>query len=212
MKISDKTEKLKRAIEEVIKGTANTPLLVLRWCRITYPKLALLAISIVVAYYIFTIPKFSLFLDSLDGMGYIGVFIAGLLFSFGFTTPFAIGLFATLNPENIPLASLIGGIGALISDIIIFRLIKLSFMDEFKRLQKTSPFKMLTHAVENNLAKKIRIYGLYVLAGFIIASPLPDEIAISMFAGITTIEVKRLALISFIMNTLGIMLILFITL
>ena len=211
MKIGDKTEKLKRAIEEVIKDTANTPLSVLRWCRITYPKLALLIISIVVAYYFFTIPKFSLFLVSLDSLGYLSVFIAGLLFSFGFTTPFAIGLFATLNPSNIILASLIGGIGALISDIIIFRLIRLSFMDEFERLQKTSPFRMITHAIENNLARKIRIYCLYVLAGFIIASPLPDEIAISMLAGITTIRIRNLALISFIMNTLGILLILLIT-
>src|SRR3989344_289257 len=73
---------------------------------------------------------------SLGELSYLGIFIAGLFFSFGFTTPFAIGFFLTVGAENIFIAALIGGCGALISDILIFKLIRFSFMDEFKRLEK----------------------------------------------------------------------------
>ncbi len=196
---------------ETVESTAIAPLRMLRWCRITYPKLVLLATSIIAAYYVFTLPAISSFLNSFGAFGYIGIFIAGLLFSFGFTTPFAIGLFATLNPANIFIASIIGGIGALVSDLCIYMFIKFSFMDEFTRLQKTRPFQMIIKTFTNNLAAKIRIYLLYMAAGIILASPLPDEIGISMLAGITTVKTKNLALLSFIMNTLGVFIVLFIS-
>ncbi len=211
MRIGDTTQKLKRATKEVIRGAANTPLLVLRWCRITYPKLALLVISIIVAYYLFTLPTIKTFFENLGTLGYVGIFFAGLFFSFGFTAPFAIGIFATLNPENIALAALIGGFGALLSDLLIFRFIRFSFIDEFTRLQKIRPFRILSTSIKNNMAEKVRLYLLYALAGFIIASPLPDEVGISMLAGLTTIQMRKLAFISFIGNTCGIFTILLLT-
>lgn len=173
-----------------------------------YPKLALLALSIVAAYQLFTFPSIRAFISALGDFGYFGMFVAGLLFSFGFTAPFAIGLLMTLNPPNIFLAALIGGSGALLSDLCIYNLIKFSFMNEFKRLQRTAPVRIAAGAMEHTLSGKIRAYLLYALAGFIIASPLPDEIGVSMLAGLTTIRARTLALLSFVMNMLGIFVIL----
>jgi uncharacterized membrane protein YdjX (TVP38/TMEM64 family) len=46
------------------------------------------------------------------------------------------------------------------------------------------------------------------MAGFFIASPLPDEIGVSLLAGFTRIEEKKFALVSFALNTLGIIVLL----
>ena len=176
-----------------------------------YPKLTLLLISIIGAYYLFTRPAVEAFLGNLGQLKYLGIFVAGLLFSFGFTTPFAIGIFASISPANILLASIIGSCGALLSDLCIYKMIKVSFMNEFKRLQKIPPFRAIQRTINQSLTNRLKNYLLYFLVGFIIASPLPDEIGITMLAGLTTIRTHILAFLSFIFNTLGILIILIIT-
>src|SRR3989338_8867890 len=98
--------------------------------KFKYPKLTLLLICIVAAYFVFSLESTQQFMASL-GTKYFGVAIAGFLFSFGFTTPFAIGAFVTMNPQNIFLSAIVGGIFAMLADLVIFNIIKMSFMDEF---------------------------------------------------------------------------------
>ena len=176
-----------------------------------YPKLILLVLSILSAYYLFRYHLSIDMVEILDSLGYLGIFCTGLFFSFGFTTPFAIGLFAAMQPQNIVLAALVGGSGALLADLLIFKMIKISFMDEFNQLENTSLFRKIHSILEKNLAKRLRIYILYALAGIIIASPLPDELGISLLAGLTTIKIGKLAIVSFMMNTLGIAIIFLLT-
>ncbi|MCK9595775.1 hypothetical protein M0R19_01155 [Candidatus Pacearchaeota archaeon] len=174
-----------------------------------YPKLVLLIILIALAYYIFTKPFMSEFMQLFNKLGIFGTFISGILITFGFTAPFAIGLLIKTNIQNIFLASLIGGIGATIGDLFIFSTIKLSFMDEFKRLEKTKAINKIKKIVKNNKHILIKHYLLYIFAGIIIASPLPDEIGVSMLAGLTTIDKKRLAITSFLLHTSAIFFILY---
>ena len=179
-----------------------------RLFKFRYPKIVLLIIAIILAYYIFSETSFPALLQGLNVSKYLIIFIGGLLFSFGFTTPFAIGIFLTTNPENIFLASIIGGLGALASDMVIFNIIKLSFMDEFNRLEHTKPIKKMSSLIKTKINEKIRVYLLYTCAGLIIASPLPDELGITMLAGLTAIKLSTLAKISFTMNALGILIML----
>ena len=173
-----------------------------------YPKLTALVICIILAYFLFSNPSTQAYVSHLGNYGYPGVFIAGMLFAFGFTAPFAVGFFISLNPSNIWIAGIIGGLGVLMSDLIIFSTIKVSFGDEFKRLRNLKAFVRITRLIERNINKKIRIYLMYSFAGILIASPLPDEAGVTMLAGLTKISVKSLALISFILNTLGIIILL----
>jgi hypothetical protein len=175
-----------------------------------YPKLTGLVLAIILAYVIFSNPFVAGFISGLGNWGYLGVFITGLFFSFGFTSPFAAGFFITLNPGNIWLAAFLGGFGAMLSDLFIFNIIRFSFMDEFKRLERTKVLKRVEHYFENGLAKKIKIYLLYVFAGFLIASPLPDEAGVIILAGLSRIKQSTLAVISLICNTLGILVLLLI--
>lgn len=62
-----------------------------RLFRFGYPKLFLLVVFSVLAYFIFSNDGVMNYVSSLGDLGYLGIFIAGICFSFGFSTPFAIG-------------------------------------------------------------------------------------------------------------------------
>ncbi len=170
-----------------------------------YPKLAILLLSTILAFEIFSLPNVQGYITHLAAFDYISFFLAGMLFAFGFSTPFAIGFFWTASPTNIPLAVILGGLGGLVADLFIFRMIKLSFMDEFRSLEKLRVIKNVEHLWRKSFKYKVRMYLLYVFAGIVIASPLPDEFGVSMLAGLTKIKTRVLAIISFIMNSLGIL-------
>ena len=112
------------------------------------------------------------------------------------------------NPSNILLASLLGGFGALIADLTIYKLIKFSFMDEFERLEKTKPMKEIDYLMKKEFSTKFRAHLLYAFAGLIIASPLPDELGVTMLAGLSHIKGYIIGIISLIANTIGIYIIL----
>ena len=176
--------------------------------KFKYPKIILLLITIVLSYLIFKNPLVSNYLAHLGNLGYFGVLLGGILFAFGFTAPFSVGLFISLNPSNIWLAGIIGGLGALIADLLIFKFIKFSFKDEFNRLKNTKTLKSIDFLIQRSLGTKIKLYLMYVFAGILIASPLPDEIGVIMLAGLTKINFKVLAILSFVLNTLGILIVL----
>jgi hypothetical protein len=174
-----------------------------------YPKLTILVLCIILSYFIFSNPKFTVWMNYLDGLTYLSSFIAGLFFSYGFSTPFAVGFFLKLNVVNpIPVA-LVAGLGALISDLIIFKLIRLSMMGEFNRIKKAKPFRIINYFLKETITSSLMSYILALLAGIILASPLPDELGISILAGLTRIKIYKLAVISYICNTLGILIMLY---
>jgi len=178
--------------------------------KFPYPKLVLLALMTAAAYYIFSQSGVGAYFSGIGDLSYIGAFVSGLLFSFGFTTPFAIGIFMSLPANNIFLAAAIGGFGAMISDFLIFTFIKASFIDEFEKIKKTKSIRIFLGILEKNIPEKIKHYILFIMAGLVIASPLPDEIGIIMVAGISSIKPRILAALSFIFNTLGILILLLI--
>ena len=175
-----------------------------------YPKITLLIILVFASYLIFRNLLVQSFLSNLQGLSYLGIFLAGMLFAFGFTAPFAVGFFITLNPSNMLLAGILGGLGALFSDFLIFKFIRFTFLDEFYRLEHTKIIKETTYFIENHLGHRISVYLMYVFAGFLIASPLPDEAGVIMLAGVTKINPVIFAILIFILNSIGITLILII--
>lgn len=180
-----------------------------RFFIFTYPKLTLYIIAIFLAYFLFQIPSVSQSIESFNSIEYLPIFFGGLLFSAGFTTPLATGFFLSIDPAiNLYSAALIGGLGALIADLGIFSFIKLSFMDEFHKLEKTSFIRNIVDATNNNFPKKIRKALIYFTACIIIASPLPDELAVTLLAGFTRIHPYGFATISYLGNAFGIYLML----
>lgn len=178
--------------------------------KFKYPKLLIFVLMIFIAYIIFDNSLVYNFLGNLGKLSYLGIFFAGMLFSFGFTSPFAVGFFIDINPSNILVAAIIGGIGALISDILIFKLIRFTFEEEFKSLQKSNIIKSTSKLIDRSFNHKLKNYLLYVFAGILIASPLPDEAGVILIAGLTKIKTFIFSIISFLLNCIGILIILLI--
>ncbi|MCX8159172.1 MAG: hypothetical protein N3D20_02695 [Candidatus Pacearchaeota archaeon] len=175
--------------------------------KIKYPKFILFLLTVIIAYIIFKNREIPFIQNHILPLSYFGVFISGTLFTFGFTSAPATALFL-LFAENVNpiIAALIGGAGALLADSLIFLFIRTSFKDEIIKLEH----EKIIHYIETKIPSKIKRIILPIIAGLIIASPLPDEIGISMLAAYRTISPKFFASISYLMNTIGILIILLI--
>ena len=173
-----------------------------------YQKLILFFLCAALAYYLFSHSEIPYLVASMNKAGYFGTFLAGSLLAFGFSAPFGIGFFLVSHPSSILLASIIGGFGGAAADIIIFKSIKKLFSKEFQELKKKNIIKKIEKIVKGNKHVLFRHYLLYLFAGILILTPLPDEIGISMLAGLTTVKLEKLALISFFMHFLVIFIIL----
>ena len=182
--------------------------------KFKYPKLTLLIISIILSYFLFTNPSVRGFIPNVEGIGYLGVFIAGILLSFGFTAPLSVGFLITLNPENIILSAFIGAIGASISNLLIFSLIRFSFQEELSSLEKSAEKIKMIRKIEKefkaDFSKKIRHYFIYFFIGILVASPLSDEVADALLAGLTKIKPLFFFIFSFILHFMGILILLWI--
>ncbi|MEM5766437.1 MAG: hypothetical protein QW423_02285 [Candidatus Aenigmatarchaeota archaeon] len=136
----------------------------------------------------------------LSELGYFGAFFAGIFFPYGLTAPLAASVFIFIsNTINPFIASILGAFGAVIGDYLIFRFIKNHLVKEIDDLTDKSGIKL----------KEIRRSGKFkkivpVIAGFIIASPLPDEIATVLF-GMAEFETKKFLYFTYFLHLFGIL-------
>lgn len=162
-------------------------------------------LTFAIAYILFLGRDFAPIQNTLLLLGYFGTFLAGILFTYGFTAAPATAILLILaKGQNILLSGLIGGLGALVGDFIIFKLIRNTFSDKIRKLSKEKTILKINNKMPHLLKK----YLVPVLAGFIIASPLPDEIGVSMLAASSSISTRAFLAISYLLNTAGILVIL----
>lgn len=173
---------------------------------IKYPKTLALVGMILLAYFIFMERSFMPFKDAVSALGYVGTFILGGLYAYGFTAPPSAALFMVIASEqNLWLAAMVGGLGALISDIILFKLVRHSVMEEIRMILNGKFFMRLRSLIPIRKKHPFKML-LYTITGiFVLASPLPDEIGVSMLAVHTRISSKAFMIISYIANTVGIL-------
>jgi len=168
-------------------------------------NIILLLLSIVIAYYFVKSPTFTMAIDSLGNLGYLGAFIAGLFFTYGLTTAPATAALLVLGDslKNPLLLSIIAAPGAMLSDYLIFSFIKDRLMDELELTGK----EIFGKKIRLRIRKSSFISRFIpIIAGFIIASPLPDELGAAIF-GASHIHPKKFLLYSFLFNFIGIFLI-----
>lgn len=178
---------------------------------IKYPKLLLLLACFTAAYLLFEHGFFSNLAEILNGHGYLSALLGGILFSFGFTAPFGVGIFIEIAPYVHPLiAAPIAGFGALLSDYCIFSLIRFSvFHDEIHLLKSSRIISWIIGLFHHErLSERFRRTLLWSFAGLVIASPLPDEFGVMMVSGISSVRLREFSILCFLLNSAGIFLIL----
>ncbi|MBI4439487.1 hypothetical protein HY638_00785 [Candidatus Woesearchaeota archaeon] len=172
-----------------------------------YPKFLMLFLTFVLAYALFFERNYPPLREALISMGYIGAFMAGVLFVFGFTASIATTILLIIAKDlSIVPAGLLAGLGALVGDIAIFRLIRYSFADEIRGFFRERAVRY----IYRNTPAKVKSVFIPVVAGLIIASPLPDEIGVSLLAASKSISLEAFVVASYILNTAGIFVILMI--
>jgi uncharacterized membrane protein YdjX (TVP38/TMEM64 family) len=169
-----------------------------------YKNLTFLLLSLVLAYFVLRNENLHSYLLHLGNFGYLGAFLAGILFVSTFTVAtgaiILLVLAETLSPIEI---GIIAGLGAVVGDFAIFRFVKDDLAREIKQiynlLNKNHHFSKVLHT-------KYFSWTLPVVGAIIIASPLPDEIGVSLM-GISKLKTYQFFLVSFILNAIGIFLV-----
>jgi len=175
-----------------------------------FPRITALLASMTAAYLLYMTGGLSWLHDVPAGSELVAVVVGGILFSTGFTAPFGIAVFVELADTFHPfLGALLGGLGSLLADLFIFQIVRFESMrHEFEKLNRTWILLRIKYLFHHPLMPEIvRIYALWSFAGIIIASPLPDELGIMMIGGLGSIHPTRFAVICYIANTVGILLI-----
>lgn len=151
-------------------------------------NLVLLLISIFLAYFILKSKLIHNFLTNAGTLGYLDSFVAGLLFPYGLTAIPATAAFIVLSENLNPfLIAFIAAIGAVISDYLIFRFIGNRMILGFEEIvgDMSKKLKYEIEKIRKKVIKsKISHHLIPILAGFIIASPLPDELAAVLFGSV----------------------------
>lgn len=166
-------------------------------------NLSIIGISVAIAIYLASTGFFERILENTKGMEFLGSFIAGMFYSSLFTTaPATVALGEIAQAESIFLVALLGGFGAVIGDLVIFRFLKTHVADEFLALvehPRRTRYRKILHM------RSVR-WLLGLLGALIVASPLPDEIGLTLM-GIGSMKAKDLIPLSFMLNGLGILII-----
>lgn len=131
----------------------------------------------------------------------LSAFTAGFFFSSAFTTAPAVAVLAILGQTYNPLlVSLVAATGSVLGDLIILKIIRDDLTSDLETLVGTQGKTWFRHI----LRARIIHLPLIILSAVIIASPLPDELGISIL-GMIKFKTKYFYLLSLTMNFLGIL-------
>ena len=166
--------------------------------------MAIIALSIIIAIILARTDVLITILTSTQELELLGSFIAGLFFTSVFTTAPAIVTLGEIAQANslVPTA-LFGALGAVIGDLIIFRFVRDKLSDHLLKIIKHEGMGKRTRVL---LRLKWFRWFTFLAGGLIIASPLPDELGISLL-GFSKMKTFLFIPLSFTFNFAGILLI-----
>ncbi len=165
---------------------------------------AMIMFSVLVAVMLIKTQFLAKILTSTQELEILGSFIAGMFFTSIFTTaPAIVTLGEIAQTNSIILTAFVGALGAVVGDLIIFHFVRDRFSEH------------LIHLIGNKgglprlkILFKLRFFKwlTFLVVGLIIASPLPDELGISLL-GFSKIRLSLFIPLSLTFNFLGILLI-----
>ncbi|MBW3538044.1 hypothetical protein KY386_00955 [Candidatus Parcubacteria bacterium] len=172
-----------------------------RWRNWPFKNTTLLITSLVLFYALADSPIVRTVIDRAGELGYIGAFAAGIFFVSTFTVaPAAVVLFHLADLLNPVEVALLAATGAMLGDYVIFRFLKDRVFDELGGL-----FMRMGGSYVFDLFKTpFFAWMLPLVGGIMIASPLPDELGISLM-GLSKLKKWQFLAATFTLNALGIL-------
>lgn len=168
-----------------------------------YKNTLLLAISIVVFLFLAQTPLAKNFFTQIGDWGYIGAVITGIFFVMTFTAAPALVVLYYLSESLNPLElALLAGFGTVLGDSLIFIFLKDKVFEELEPIIT----KLSQHPFWHVFKTPYFSWLTPVIGAIIIASPLPDELGITLLSA-TRLKKWQFIILSFVLNSVGIYLI-----
>lgn len=173
------------------------------WKHWHYKNTALLILSLVVFFFLAETPFVQQAIRFIGNFGYIGAFIAGILFVSVFTiAPASVVLFylaEDLNPLGVAIA---GGLGGMVGDFLILKYFKDKVFEELR------PFYM------EHGGKPIRklfrtpyfAWALPLIGALLIIAPIPDEVGVGLM-GLSKMKTVHFLLLMFLLDVIGVLIV-----
>jgi len=155
------------------------------WQKLKYKNLSLLFLSVIAAFVLYKWEPFHTALVQVNQLGFLGAFFGGILFVFTFTV--AVGGIILFN----------------LTDLIIFKFVRNKLVDELRPIYDQLGGGHLTNILHTVYLR----WTLPIIGALILASPLPDELGVTLM-GISGLSTRRFIVISFLLDTVGILLLL----
>lgn len=171
--------------------------------KLSLLRIAIILFSIFVTIYIINSTQFKESLNQTKNLAYFGAFTSGIFFTSTFTVaPATVILFILGKKHNFILISIFGALGAMVGDNLLLKFIK----SELEKNMYAFIIPKKTRSIKKILHTRSFYWFLATIGILIIASPLPDELGISILS-LIHFKTKNLLAISFLVNFLGILLI-----
>ncbi len=163
------------------------------------------AFSILVAIILLKTNTIANLLTTTKELEIVSIFVAGMFFTSIFTTAPAMVALAELSQyvDSLWMFAFFGGLGAMVVDVILFEFVKNNFSDHILDNIKK---KRLRHKLAHIFKSKLFRVVSFVIGAIIIASPLPDELGISLM-GFSKTKISFFVIVSFVFNFIGIFLV-----
>jgi hypothetical protein len=162
--------------------------------------LAIIFLSIVMSLVVVETGVGHWFVTVIDGWQYLSILVAGVMFTSMFTTaPAMVVLAEVALVQPVWLVATLGAFGAMCGDFFIYRFVKDSLTEDLHALLQLAPkvrFPAIFHS---------RVFRWLppLVGALIIASPLPDELGVTIL-GVSKAPRVIFLLISFSFNFIGI--------
>jgi uncharacterized membrane protein YdjX (TVP38/TMEM64 family) len=128
----------------------------------------------------------------------LGSFVAGFFFTSVFTVSLSSVFLANIaQTYHLPVVVLMGALGAVISDLVLFLFIKERVVKNVENIVSEAP------SVSRIFKSEMFRFLDPIIGALFIASPLPDEIGL-VILGLAHVSAKRLAIITFVLHSIGI--------
>ena len=171
--------------------------------HLKYPNLAIFFSVLLVTFLWWQSGDLQNLIGNIGSFGYLGALMAGVFYVSTFTViPAAVILTILSEQLGVFPVVLLGGIGAMIGDYLIFKFVRDGLSDELKRIfYKVGGSSLLRfHYIAHT---KYFAWLSPVIGALIIASPFPDELGVGIF-GIYKLDSKKFALLAFLFHAIGI--------
>ncbi len=173
------------------------------WLRYEYKHTSIAVILAILFIALIDTTAVAGLLSLVKQLDYFGAFIVGVLSVSFFTTAPAIVLLIDLANELDPIAlAIIGGAGAMIGDWLLMLVFEERVVRELKPLLR----KLHVHEMVARLRYKYTTWILIMAGVIALSTPIPDEIGVALL-GVSRIKQAYVLGICFVLNTLGILVI-----